>query len=170
VDGRLESQQHTQRRRIRQVQDVMRVIDYLETRDDIGQEKIGYISISSGSQKAPIMLAVEKRFRTGVMIAGGLAPYEVLASCDPFNFAPNVSVPVLMLNGETDAFYPLEEAQIPLFRLLGSLNEHKRHSIYPGGHGFYASGRRQKHQVEREILDWLDKYLGVPETSDSRKP
>lgn len=162
VDGKLESQQHTQRRRVRQVQDIMRVMDYLKTRDDLDGDKIGHISISSGSQKAPIVLAVEKRFRTGVMIAGGLAPYEVLASCDPFHFAPDVSVPVLMLNGETDVCYPLEDSQIPLFRLLGSPDEHKRHSIYPGGHGFYVSAR-QNREVEREILDWLDAYLGVPE-------
>ena len=164
VDGELASPQHTQRRRVCQMQDYMCVMDYLETRPDIDQDRIGHIAFSSGAQKLPMVLAIEDRFRTGIMIAGGLASYEVLESCEPFNFAPLVNVPVLMLNRQSDTIYPVENAQKPLFRLFGTPDEHKRHMVYPGGHGFFSNAtRKQTVELEQLIVDWLDKYLGVPE-------
>ena len=35
------------------------------------------------------------------------------------NFAPRVKVPVLMLNGRYDYFYPTASSQEPMFDLLG---------------------------------------------------
>jgi pimeloyl-ACP methyl ester carboxylesterase len=73
---------------------------------------------------------------------------------DPFNFASRVTVPVLMLNGRYDQFFPYETAQIPMFRLFGTPLEHKRHVVYETGHFV------PKTQLIKEALDWLDKYLG----------
>ncbi len=163
VDGKLASPQQTQRRRVCQMQDYMCVMDYLQTRADIDQSKIGHIGFSSGASKLPMVLAIENRFRTGIMVSGGLASYEVLESCEPFNFAPLVNVPVLMLNRESDTVYPVGNAQEPLFRLLGTPAEHKRHMIFPGGHGFFSNAtRKQTLELEQIIVDWLDKYLGEP--------
>jgi hypothetical protein len=51
---------------------------------------------------------------------------------------------------------PLEEAQKPLFERLGTPAEHKRHVVFDAGHAAdYPRG-----QVIREVLGWLDKYLG----------
>ena len=50
------------------------------------------------------------------------------------NFAPRVTVPVLMLNGRYDYFYPTALSQEPLFALLGTLPAHKRRVVYETSH------------------------------------
>ncbi|MSU25322.1 MAG: hypothetical protein EXS32_16070 [Opitutus sp.] len=59
-----------------------------------------------------------------------------------------------MLNGRYDAVFPLESSQLPLFRLLGTPPEHKRHVLFDTGHSLSSN------QTSKEIFDWLDKYLG----------
>ena len=71
------------------------------------------------------------------------------------NFAPRVSVPILMLNGRYDDFFPLETSQLPLFHLLGTPAKDKKHLLYDAGHGSLPP-----REEIRESLDWLDKYLG----------
>jgi len=73
---------------------------------------------------------------------------------DQINFAPRVKVPVLMLNGRYDFFYPIATAQLPLYRLLGARKEDKRHILYEGGHNI------PRNELIKETLDWLDRYLG----------
>ena len=79
------------------------------------------------------------------------------AEVDPFNFAPRVTIPVLMTNGDADFVFDLELGQKPLFNLLGSPADRKKHRFYPGGHGVMAQWRNQ---IVRESLDWFDEYLG----------
>jgi hypothetical protein len=59
-----------------------------------------------------------------------------------------------MLNGRYDSFFPHETAQVPMFKLLGTPEENKRHFIYDTGHG------APRDQLIKESLEWLDKYLG----------
>jgi pimeloyl-ACP methyl ester carboxylesterase len=101
-------------------------------------------------------LALEPRLRAAVLMSGGFsgAPPPEL---DPFNFAPRVTVPVLMINGDTDFIFDREQSQKPLFAALGSPADRKRHVVLPGGHGVIFEKRSQ---VIREILDWFDRYLG----------
>ena len=61
-----------------------------------------------------------------------------------------------MLNGREDFTFPIEEAQRPMFRLLGTPDADKRHVLYDGGHVFPFA------RVEKDTLEWLDKYLGSP--------
>jgi serine/threonine protein kinase/dienelactone hydrolase len=162
VDAQQGSLALTTERRVNQVLDVMRVVEYLQTRDDIDPSRIGYIGGSSGAKKTPMMLSVVESLRVGVMVAGGATrtgPDSGLPAGDPFNYAPDVRQPVLMLNGENDVIYPLENQKL-IFRNLGS--PIKRHSVFPGGHGF-MSRLSQKNKFEQEILDWFDEHLGVPE-------
>jgi hypothetical protein len=74
---------------------------------------------------------------------------------DPFNFVTRVTIPVLMVNGKYDATYPKETSQLPLFQLLGTPADDKRHRIYDGGHGAFP-----RPAAVRECIDWLDRYLG----------
>jgi pimeloyl-ACP methyl ester carboxylesterase len=80
---------------------------------------------------------------------------------DPFNFAPRVTIPTLMLNGRYDSIYPVEECQLPLFRLLGTEPEHKRHMIYDTAHAV------PQNESIKETLNWLDRYLGPVESQES---
>jgi alpha-beta hydrolase superfamily lysophospholipase len=74
---------------------------------------------------------------------------------DPFNFAPRVRIPTLMVNGRSDFTYPVQSSQLPLFRLLGVPEDRKRHALFEGGHL-----PDQRHEVMRDVLDWFDRYLG----------
>jgi eukaryotic-like serine/threonine-protein kinase len=134
--------------------DLGRSLDYLQTRTELDSGKLAYFGWSWGGATAPILLAVENRFRAAILGSGGLEFEKTLPEADQINFVPHVKVPVLMLNGRYDHFFPVESAQVPLFRLLGTPDKDKRHVLYETGH---APPRKE---VIRESLDWLDKYLG----------
>jgi formylglycine-generating enzyme required for sulfatase activity len=135
--------------------DLGRSIDYLETRADIDRERLAYYGVSLGADVAPLLLAIEGRFRVAVLQGGGLEFSKSLPEGDPFNFAPRVSTPVLMLNGRDDFERSLETSQRPLFRLLASPERDKRHVLFESGHAGYPM-----HDLIKEVLDWLDRYLG----------
>jgi pimeloyl-ACP methyl ester carboxylesterase len=108
-----------------------------------------------------MVLATEPRYRAGVFSDGGLTPATTKPpEVDQFNFAPRVQVPVLMLNGDSDFIYQLEMSQKPLFNLLGTPPDRKRHVVLHSGHVVLL---QQRSQVVKEILDWFDKYLGPVE-------
>ncbi|MGD8895309.1 MAG: protein kinase [Acidobacteriota bacterium] len=148
-------------------QDLRRTIDYLETRQDIDTSSLGYLGFSWGGERGAIMLSIEDRFRVAVFLSGGLTTGRSVPEADPFNFAPRVRVPVLMLNGFHDYFFPVESGQKPLFEALGTPAEHKRHVVYEDdGHSLH-SGRR-RNQVISEILAWFEKYQPQPATDGSQ--
>jgi fermentation-respiration switch protein FrsA (DUF1100 family) len=99
-----------------------------------------------------------RSFKTAVLLDGGF-PQEskVLPELDALNYVTRVTLPVLMINGNSDLIFPLELGQKPYLHLLGTPPEHKRHVVLTGGQ--YIIGQ-QRSQVVREVLDWLDRYLG----------
>jgi len=139
---------------IQWMNDLRRSLDYLESRNDIAHDKLGYYGVSLGALAGPNTMALEKRLKVGVLQAGGLTLYQTRPEFAGINFAPRVTVPVLMVNGRDDFLYPVELSQKPLFRLLGSPEKDKRHVILEGGHNM------PRNQTIKEILDWLDRYLG----------
>jgi dienelactone hydrolase len=139
--------------------DLARSIDWLETREDIRHERIAYLGTSRGAAIAPVMLALEQRLSTGLLLHGGL--YDAsrrFPEADPLHFAPRVKIPVLMVNGRYDFLFPSDTSQEPLFRLFAAPLADKRYVTYDTSHG------RQSNEVIAEALDWLDKYLGRVET------
>ena len=138
---------------IQRAQDFRRATDYLESRPDVDHEKIAGYGVSLGAQFMPVFLVVEPRLKTGVLLSGGFETWTIPPEIDPVNFAPRVRQPVLMVNGREDFDLPYETAQVPLFKMLGSADKH--HVVLEGGH---IPPKPQL--VYKEILDWLDKYLG----------
>lgn len=134
--------------------DLRRSIDYLETRPDVDTKKLAYFGVSWGGELGGLMPAVEPRFRAVVLYVAGLEFQKSQPEVDPFNFLPHIKVPVLMLNGRYDHYFPVETAQRPMFRWLGTPPAEKRQVIYDGGHFV------PRPQLIKEILDWLDRYLG----------
>jgi pimeloyl-ACP methyl ester carboxylesterase len=119
--------------------------------------KLGYIGVSSGAARAPVMVSLEDRFKTAVLFAGGLSLEAVpLPETDVFNFLPRFRVPVLMVNGRYDYTFPLETSQQPFFRWLGTPEKDKRRVVYDSAHDVMV----HRTQVVREALAWLDVYLG----------
>ncbi len=143
---------------IQWARDLGRTIDYLETREDLVAGKVGYYGVSWGGMLGGLLPAVEPRLQTAVLQVAGLSFNRVLPEADPFNFLPHIKIPVLMLNGRLDLFFPPETSQAPMFRLLGTPPEHKRRITYDAGHLVPRS------QVIKETLDWYDRYLGPVHT------
>ena len=141
---------------IQTVQDFMRAVDYLETREDIDRDGLVYLGFSWGAMMGPIVLAVDPRLKAAVLIAGGLDDHDDggMPEIDMFHFTPRVTTPTLMVNGRDDFRFPLEESQKPMFRLLGCKPGDKSHVLVEGGHGL------PRILVAKPILEWLDRYLG----------
>jgi serine/threonine protein kinase/dienelactone hydrolase len=134
--------------------DFSRSIDYLETREDIDSEKLVYYGVSWGGAMGGIIPAVEKRIKGSVLLVAGLLFQRALPEAEPVNFLPRITIPVLMLNGKYDFFFPYETSQLPFYELLGTSKEHKTILVYEGGHTV------PKTELVKETLAWLDRYLG----------
>jgi eukaryotic-like serine/threonine-protein kinase len=140
---------------IEQAQDLNRSVDYLGTRKDLDSKKLAYYGFSWGATEAPRLIALEKRLRVAVLVGGGLDPTRrSLPEVDVANFAPRVTIPVLMINGRYDFLLPVDTAQIPMLRLLGTAERDKRHVLFDTGHV------PPRTEFIKEALDWLDRYLG----------
>jgi eukaryotic-like serine/threonine-protein kinase len=139
---------------IQQASDLRRSVDYLETRTDIDQKRLAYFGISWGATLGPIMTGLERRFQVAVFWFGGCDAESVLPEADPYNFAPRVKIPVLMINGRYDFVEPLVTCQQPFFKALGSPAQDKKQILYEGGH---LPGQLP---LMKDTLNWLDHYLG----------
>jgi dienelactone hydrolase len=136
--------------------DMSRTLDYLATRQDVDMSRVAFYGISLGAQLGPIFLSTESRFKTGVFFSGGFETWNVPPEADPVNYTPHVTVPVLMVNGRDDFDLPYATAQVPMFKLLGTPAADKKHAVFEGGH----IPANQQAPI-KEMLDWVDKYLGV---------
>jgi predicted esterase len=141
-------------------QDLGRTIDYLETRQDIQSDRLFYLGFSRGAA-AIVHVALEPRLKGAILLSGGVTrlPPEFYAP----NYAPRLTIPVLMLNGRYDHIFPVETAQIPLFAFLGTPPAHKRHVIYDAGHFPLP-----RNEWIPEALAWLEKYLPATPPSTPR--
>ncbi len=137
------------------VQDFRRTIDYLETRPDVDSSRIAFDGWSWGGWMAGLVLGVEARFKTAIVIAGGLMSHcRSLPDADGLNFAPRVRIPVLMLHGRYDITVPWETDGKPLYDRLGTPAPDKVLKMYDTDHFIPRT------ELMRESLAWLDKYLG----------
>jgi formylglycine-generating enzyme required for sulfatase activity/dienelactone hydrolase len=136
--------------------DVRRSVEYLESRGDISKDHIGLLGYSWGAENAPIVLAIEPRLSLGLIFLGAFSLQPSLPEVDAVNFAPRVTVPVLMLNGQYDYFGPRAISQEPLFRLLGTPTTDKRHVMYETSHTL------PRNEMIKEAVNWMDRYWGPP--------
>jgi formylglycine-generating enzyme required for sulfatase activity/dienelactone hydrolase len=137
--------------------DLRRGVDYLETRPEIDTRRLAYYGVSWGGAMGGLMAAVEPRIKVNVLYVAGLAFDRARPEVDPVNFLPRIRVPTLMLNGKYDFFFPVQSSQVPMFRLLGTPSDQKRHVVEDGSH-FVARTR-----LIQETLAWLDQYQPLPQ-------
>ena len=143
--------------------DLGRAIDYLEERPDIDRSRLAFYGVSAGGEAGVILAALEPRLKTVVLQGAGILRKEA-PEIDPLNYAPRVRMPTLLLNGRYDFEGPFETTQRPLFDLLGAPAGQKRHALFETGHALPMD------DVAREILPWLDRYLGPVVVSSSASP
>jgi pimeloyl-ACP methyl ester carboxylesterase len=73
---------------------------------------------------------------------------------DALHFVRRIRIPTLMINGRDDFIFPVDQLQLPMFRLLGAAAGDKRHLLVDGGHDM------PRNLIIKETLAWLDRYLG----------
>jgi alpha-beta hydrolase superfamily lysophospholipase len=99
---------------------------------------------------------LQDKFRTAIFLDGGFFLAKLPPGVDQVDFAPRLKLPVLMVNGSYDFSFPLDKAQNPLFAMLGTAAGDKRHVVMESPHDVTV----QRGQLVKEVLAWLDKYLG----------
>jgi dipeptidyl aminopeptidase/acylaminoacyl peptidase len=134
--------------------DVSRTVDYLQTRSDIDAERLAYFGTSRGAALAPMMLAIDPRFRAAALWLPGLYLEALAPEVDAINFLPRVKTPTLVLNGRYDYNFRDEASAQPFFNLLGVSADQKRRVVYETGHNLPVN------EAVRETLDWMDRHLG----------
>jgi predicted esterase len=142
---------------VKWIQDFRRTVDYLETRDDLDSDKLGFYGFSWGGWNGPMVMALDDRFKTGVYLSGGIPPTLARPEASSASYASRVTQPVLMISGKDDVIRPVATYQAPMFESLGTTAELKRHAILEGGHLPPWTA------VVAEALDWFDQYLGETE-------
>lgn len=143
---------------IRWSKDFSRTVDYLATRKDIDSSRLAYYGLSSTAGLGPVFATVDGRIRTQILLAGGLMGRARRPETAPVHFVDRCSLPTLMINGSDDFLLPMR-AQKQLYERLATPPQDKRHVTLAGGH--IPSSRID---IIREVLDWLDKYLGPVDT------
>jgi formylglycine-generating enzyme required for sulfatase activity/dienelactone hydrolase len=136
--------------------DVMRTIDYLEMRPEFDTNKFIYEGLSLGAIWGGIIPAVERRFKVAVMFAGGLRA-GMPPDHSQINFAPRITIPVLMQNGRYDSAFPLETSVKPLLALIATPEKDKYLKVYESGHSVW-----KLNEFLKDEFNFLDQYLGPP--------
>lgn len=146
---------------VQQSKDLGRSIDYLESRSDIDKNNLGYLGVSMGTAYGVILATLEDRLKAVVFLDGGYfqGRRHPLPGTDQIDFAPRLKKPVLMVNGRYDFTFPVENSQLPLFRMLGTPDADKKHVVLETPHDVTA----QRTELVRDVLAWYDKYLGKVE-------
>ncbi len=137
--------------------DVARTIDYLQTRADIRGDDLAYLGVSMGAAEGAIYATMSQdRLRTAVFLDGGFFLEQPTRGGDQADFVPRLKKPVLMVNGRYDATFSLDASQSPMFAMLGTPAADKKHVLLEAAHDVTS----ERGRLMREVLGWLDKYLG----------
>jgi eukaryotic-like serine/threonine-protein kinase len=146
------------------LQDLGRTIDYLETRKDIDPRNIAYLGLSMGAILGPMLSPYEDRIKVLILVSGAIEKPTTRPKPMGLN-VPHAKMPTLMLNGKYDFRIPVDTHQKPLFDLIGTPPEHKRHIIYEAGHLPLPRA-----QMLKDIMMWLDKYQGPVNSKGTDEP
>lgn len=137
--------------------DVGRAIDYLQTRPDIDRDRLAYLGVSMGAAGGVIFVTeAQDRLRAAIFLDGGYFLEKPWPGGDQADFAPRMKKPVLMVNGRYDATFSYQDAQLPMFRMLGTPAADKKEVMLETAHDVTV----QRPMLVHEVLTWLDKYLG----------
>lgn len=108
-------------------------VDYLQTRDDLDKQRIAFLGISNGANLGLVLTAVETRYKTLLFESAGLEKdfRTRIAETSPINFASQVRIQKLFINGRYDETFPYNTDVKPLANLL---RQPRKMVTYPGGH------------------------------------
>lgn len=154
--------------------DTRRLVDYLQTREDIAHNRIYLIGASFGAITGCTAVAFEPRIPAAVMTYGGgnldllldseaarkelgklKGPVKTLvayltAPSDPIKYVGRIAPrPLLFQNGRHDQLIPFEAAKA----LVDAAGEPKQFTVYESDH--VGMDEQQTIQVLKDSIDWL---------------
>ena len=139
------------------LKDAARSLDYLNTRPDIDNSRLAYLGVSMGAATGVITTTIlQDRLKTAVFLDGGYFLDRPSPGGDQAEFALRMKKPVLMVNGRYDYTFSVEQAQNPMFNMLGTPAKDKQHILLDTPHDV----TQQRPVLIRVVLAWLDRYLG----------
>jgi len=132
-----------------------RVIDYLQDDPAFDGDRVGLMAISFGATYfAPPFLAAERRLKTAVLLATGLAtldPDRTPLHLNPNTFWPRVTQPLLILSGRYDLGFNAGTSEPSILKALHPAADRNRVILYPTAH--WPLPRRL---IRRDVLAWLE--------------
>jgi cephalosporin-C deacetylase len=142
--------------------DVLRGIDYLNTRDDFDPTRVGALGASQGGGISLCITALEPQIRAVVaelpflcnassntFLQAKHINQETFKYFDPLNFAPRIKVPALLNSGGCDTTCPPGTINAVFDRLAGvKALVHFPDSDHTSNHDFYRMG-----------WEWIARYL-----------
>jgi len=116
--------------------DFKRVIDYLETREDLDIKKLSYLGYSWGSVTSNILLAIDDRIKSAAIFIGGLMLQKSRKEIESHIYLRRIKIPILHIVGKLDGIFEYEDSFLPWNKLIGTPEEDKFIiAIDNAGHG-----------------------------------
>ena len=85
--------------------DFKRVIDYLETREDLDTKKLSYMGYSWGSVTSNILLAIDDRIKSAAIFIGGLMLQKSRKEIEAHFYLRRIKIPILHIVGKLDGIF-----------------------------------------------------------------
>ena len=89
--------------------DFKRVIDYLETREDLDTKKLSYMGYSWGSVTSNILLAIDDRIKSAAIFIGGLMLQKSRKEIEAHFYLRRIKIPILHIVGKLDGIFEYED-------------------------------------------------------------
>ena len=132
--------------------DMKRSIDLMATRPELDLSNLIYFGVSWGGEMGNIMIPIEDRIRRAVLLVAGLNFEEAQPEVEAYQYTPYIKIPVLMLNGKYDFFFPVETSQKPMFQLIGTNAKDKYWHLHESSHTVPIE------DFTKEVKNFLSKY------------
>ena len=133
--------------------DFKRVIDYLETRENLDVKSLSYMGYSWGSVTSNILLAIENRVTSAAIFVGGLMLQKSRREIESHLYVRRIKIPILHIVGKLDGIFEFEDSFIPWNELIGTNEKDKTIiTLENAGHGLPKDLQIENH------LKFLKKY------------
>jgi len=148
--------------------DIFSMVGYLRALEYVDKTRVGLVGFSLGAALSLVMASYDKDIKASVLYYppadwGRIGKFFTRIKIEA-NFIENISCPLLIIQGDSDHFIPIESA-CKLFQDLKIHSKLCEMSIYPGvDHAFNWTDRKEYNaefaeKAREDTVRFLDKYL-----------
>ena len=133
--------------------DFKRVIDFLETKENLDIKSLSYYGYSWGSVTSNILLAIDDRVKSAAICVGGLMLQKSRKEIEAHLYLRRIKIPILHIVGKLDGIFEYEDSFLPWNKLIGTPKKDKLNIVLDNaGHGL------PKDVIIENHLEFLKKY------------